>query len=356
MSSFIPSQEVIGQAFSIAGLALVAPSTYYFRNYSRVLEYAQMLTIFSAIYAANYSLFSDQLGWSILNFMPSFLGSYCNWGEFLCVYGYLISPGVAWFGVALLMLIILSIVGCKNSNVRYHNFYIFWKGFFRWFSVPLAYYCTYQIITSIRSSAFNPQEVNFMFAAIIAIIIVVWMFVELVGHGCVQKPEENNWKKWCDFFSNFRIISIMALVPISDKIDPIAKYFIYGPIVIYDIVFLVKYKFNFKVFERVLFIIQEGVLITLFSLFIFNTQYLFDNNLDLFGLAIVILADLLLFIPKLVSTCKSAEDEEDPAINPEAKTPAKRDNAFQDSITPEYSRGNLKEITGPSPRGKPARR
>lgn len=63
----------------------------------------------------------------------------------------------------------------------------------------------------------------------------------------------------------------MVLVPISNKIDPLAKYFIYGPIVIYDIVFLIKYKFNFKVFERIMFIVQEGILITLFSLFIFKT-------------------------------------------------------------------------------------
>lgn len=354
MSNFIPSQETIGKAFAIAGLALVAPSTYFFRNYSRVLDYSQLFVVFGLIYSTSYVTFSQQMWWSWLNFMPSFLASYCHNGEFLCSNGDTISTGVAWFGVALLMLIILLIIGCKNSNVRYHNFYIFWKGFFRWFSGPLAYYTSEQIITSIQAGNLNPLQVNFMYALIIAIILVVWMFVELIGHACVQKPEENNWKKWCDFFSNFRMLSIMAIVSVSNLINPMAKYFIYGPIIIYDIVFLVKYKFNFKVFERILFIVQEGVLITLFSLFIFNPQYIFNNNLDLFGMALAILIDLLLFIPKLVSTCKSAEEEEDPAINPEGKTPTKRDNIFPENISPEYSRSNLKE--SPSPRGKPARR
>jgi hypothetical protein len=146
----------------------------------------------------------------------------------------------------------------------------------------------------------------------------------------------------------------MALVPVSQNINSMAKYFIYGAIVIYDIVFLVKYKFNFKVLERIFFIIQEGILITVFSLIIFKPQYLADNNIDLLGLALTILIDLLLFIPKLVSTCKSEEDEEDPAINPEGKTPAKR-NTLPENISPELSRSNLNESPGQSSRPKPRR-
>lgn len=65
-------------------------------------------------------------------------------------------------------------------------------------------------------------------------------------------------------------MSVIVLTVISLKVNTIAEYFIYGPIVIYDIVFLIKYKFRFKVFERVTFIIEEGVLITIFSLFIFK--------------------------------------------------------------------------------------
>lgn len=54
-----------------------------------------------------------------------------------------------------------------------------------------------------------------------------------------------------------------------------------------------------------------------FSCFIFNSQYIYNNNLDLLGLAIVILLELILFFPKLVSYCKSDEEQSDPEINPE---------------------------------------
>ncbi len=97
---------------------------------------------------------------------------------------------------------------------------------------------------------------------------------------------------------------MIALTVASSKSSVIAEYFVYGPIVIFDIVYLIKYKFTFKVFERVIFIIQEGVLITVFSLFIFKVEYVFDNNVDLIGLALVIFLELLIFFPKLIQHCK----------------------------------------------------
>jgi len=46
-------------------------------------------------------------------------------------------------------------------------------------------------------------------------------------------------------------------------------------------------------------------MITLFSLFIFNPDYILQYDLDLIGLAIVIVLDILLFLPKLVSYCRN---------------------------------------------------
>jgi len=42
--------------------------------------------------------------------------------------------------------------------------------------------------------------------------------------------------------------SIMALVVISVQISSLAKYFIYGPLVIYTLLYLFKYQFTFRVF------------------------------------------------------------------------------------------------------------
>lgn len=184
MSSFVTSQDIIGKAFAIAGLALVAPSSYLFRNYSRVFDYVQLFYVFSLAYASTTGVFSQNLDWGSLSFMQNFLNAYCNAGEFICLYGYLISPAIAWFGVTFFMLLILGLISLKKSSVKYQNFYNFWKGFFRWVSVPLIYLCTTQIITSIQNN-FNYSEVNFDAALIVAAIIVCWIFVEVIGYSCV---------------------------------------------------------------------------------------------------------------------------------------------------------------------------
>lgn len=57
---------MIGQAFSIAGLALVAPSCYFFRNYSRVLDYVQMFYVFALVFALSSGAFSLKLQWGFI--------------------------------------------------------------------------------------------------------------------------------------------------------------------------------------------------------------------------------------------------------------------------------------------------
>jgi len=80
----------------------------------------------------------------------------------------------------------------------------------------------------------------------------------------------------------------MVLLVVTNSINSDAKYYIYASLGIFEIIYLFKYKFAFKVFERILFLIQEGIVLTLFSLFIFNSSYIIDNNLDFFGLLIVV--------------------------------------------------------------------
>lgn len=47
----------------------------------------------------------------------------------------------------------------------------------------------------------------------------------------------------------------MAIVVVSVQINSLAKYFIYGPLAIYTLLYLFKYQFTFKVFERLIFFI-----------------------------------------------------------------------------------------------------
>lgn len=358
MSSFIPEQETIAKAFSIAGLALAPLSTYFFRAHSLTLDYLQLFMMFAVTFGApttTTDYFSLRVGWSGIDFMKSFTDLFSQSTDFLYLYGFLISPGIAWFGAVILMLIILGIVKCVKKKQYFQGFYNFWKGVYRWFMPVLAYFASGQLMTNLANSK---MDVDLYSSGGVSAFIILWMFIEVIGHKCAQNPEENIWKKWCEFFSSFRIISVMALMQVSLIHSDMAKYFIFGSIVIFDIVYLIKYKFTFRVLERVFFIIQEGVLITIFALFIFNTGYIKDYSLDILGLALVLLLEILLFIPKLVSHCKNGEEEEDPQVNPEGdRSPQlKKNNSFNNNLAPEPSRDNLKDSSDNSPRRSPPKR
>jgi hypothetical protein len=180
--SSIPYQTTIASVFSVAGLALVGISTYYFRNYSRVLDYVQLFYVFALVFAPGGGEFSLNLGWGSLTFLPSFLSNYCVANDYLCTNGYLISAGVGWMGVAILMLIVVKIISCKRTNTRYQSFYNFWKGIMRWFMTPLVYVSTAQVITQLKQN--NILDRNFYASAGVCAFFLIWMIVELIGYKC----------------------------------------------------------------------------------------------------------------------------------------------------------------------------
>jgi hypothetical protein len=168
-------------AFSIAGLALVAPSTYFFRMYSRTLDLAQMIYVFALIYAANQTLFADNLSYSWLTFMPSFL-NFCTAGDYSCTYGDLLSPAIVWAGAALLFMIIIKIVAaCKKNSWSYLKFYKFFRGFSRWTMAPLVYYSTDILISKLQAESYDD---DFIASAVVLGFYALLSFVEIISFKC----------------------------------------------------------------------------------------------------------------------------------------------------------------------------
>lgn len=85
----------------------------------------------------------------------------------------------------------------------------------------------------------------------------------------------------------------------------IPRYFIYGIIVVHTILFSIKHKFSYKIFGRILFILGECCLITIFSMFLFQVTYIVDFHLDLFLVAAVLLLDMIYYIAEIVYYCKN---------------------------------------------------
>lgn len=88
----------------------------------------------------------------------------------------------------------------------------------------------------------------------------------------------------------------------------IAKYMLNIPLVLYAIIFLIKYKFAYKVIERISVFLQDAVIITCYNIFVLKYSYITANSLDFFALAIVAALELIILLPKLVNFFKN-EDE-----------------------------------------------
>ena len=160
----------------------------------------------------------------------------------------------------------------------------------------------------------------------------LWIHLELIGYKCTQRENENTWKKWIEYFSNWRMISIVLCANFSLRFDPLAKYFIYGALVIYDILYLAKYKFDFKCGERFVFILQEAIILAMYSVYTFKDQYLGDYDIDIIALFVVFALELMLFLPKLYKFCKGNDEEEEgnsEKVNPEnGRNRVKKGNSF----------------------------
>jgi hypothetical protein len=116
---------------------------------------------------------------------------------------------------------------------------------------------------------------------------------------------------------------VVLLISLSNMSTERAKYALYAPILLYDVFHLAKYNYTFKVFERVVFCLQEGVLVTVYSLFIFDGPAVKQYSLDFVAAAVVIILELFHLFTRAYSYCKlkgasgavKNEDVETPEVN-----------------------------------------
>lgn len=97
-----------------------------------------------------------------------------------------------------------------------------------------------------------------------------------------------------------------ALIAISLNINSTAKYILYAPIILYDLVHLIKYNYSYKIVERFCFILTEAVFITIYTMFLFGSAYITQYNLDFFGLGIIVFIEVLILLARVYSYCKNS--------------------------------------------------
>jgi len=87
------------------------------------------------------------------------------------------------------------------------------------------------------------------------------------------------------------------------------KYFLNASLGIYFLIYIIKYKFAFKVVERISVFLQDAIIITVYNIFVINYSYITQYNLDFFGIVIVGCLEFLFLLPKLVRFFKNEDQE-----------------------------------------------
>jgi hypothetical protein len=100
----------------------------------------------------------------------------------------------------------------------------------------------------------------------------------------------------------FTIALVLVFYQIYDA--PIAKYFAYGPLVLFTIVYAWKARFRYRVCERVLYVLEEAIAITIFSLFLFKSEYITSYDIDFIGLAVILILEVIYYLIKIVNLVK----------------------------------------------------
>jgi len=72
-----------------------------------------------------------------------------------------------------------------------------------------------------------------------------------------------------------------------DSNASVAKYMLNIPLALYALLFLGKYKFMFKVAERVAVFLQDAIIITCYNIFAIKYDDIARTDLDFYALVIV---------------------------------------------------------------------
>ena len=118
--------------------------------------------------------------------------------------------------------------------------------------MPLVYYSVNYLILDIK----NGTRDNFISSIVILAWTLVFPIIQIVYYKVIQIETDNIWVKWFEFLGYYRHLSIIVIFVLSQLVETqttIAKYFVYGPLVIYAVLYLWKGTYVYPIMERILF-------------------------------------------------------------------------------------------------------
>ncbi len=75
--------------------------------------------------------------------------------------------------------------------------------------------------------------------------------------------------------------------------NDVLKYIVIVFLVLFSLIYLIKYKFTLKVMERIIVFIQDAIILAVFIIYTQNYNIIADNAIDFYALCVVIVLEVI---------------------------------------------------------------
>lgn len=191
------------------------------------------------------------------------------------------------------------------------------KGFIRWIYLPLIFGSTVSVLKELDMNPISTS--NLIVPGAVLVVLAFFPFLQLVGYKCIQKEDTVAALKWMEWLGYLRLLSTGVLsgmyVQYGDMKYMNSVFIVLG---VYSILYLIFGDYRYKVVERVIFFIGDALFVALYFLFTYQPSYIADYDLDLFGLAVLMAIDAVLYVVRGVRMYCFGAYEGVAEVNPES--------------------------------------
>ena len=103
-------------------------------------------------------------------------------------------------------------------------------------------------------------------------------------------------------------------------------------LIVYSLLYLWKGEFKYQIMERVVFFLGDGAFLTLFYIFKYHPEYITQYDLDFFGLAGIMILDILLYLVRGGKLMCYGKSEGQAEVNPEPAEEGNESPKFEKKV------------------------
>ena len=216
----------------------------------------------------------------------------------MCTRAFALSFLVILVGVLIILRLITIPEKVREKGLTFPRIYRFFKGLFKWFYLPLVYLSLYILIAAQAGA-------QIISAIVVLAVLLVFPIVQLILYRFFDAETEDPFIKWLEF-ANYAKAAIFSLLVVLAQTYGSSAYYYYLALVLvaYAGFYLLKFNFREGWLSKIIYVSGEVIFYFLFSLYVSQSSWLNNYYIDLFGLGIILLIDIIDLIIQTVHVCK----------------------------------------------------